>query len=98
VRRATLLGALLLAACFEAIEHTPDSGATDAGAACSTAACPCAQECGGAEPKHCVPVAPAGCDVTTHCEVVLVGSSCSAVFRLGALCGYHACLLPDGGS
>jgi len=104
VKRVAVL-ALLLTGCFEAIDHETDGGAdsgfdggSDAGSdACHhDSECACAQACVGS-PTACTPVSPSTCDATTHCDVILAGSSCTAVFRFGSLCGYHACQLPDGG-
>jgi hypothetical protein len=91
------LVAALGSGCFEPIDHTPDSGAPDSGTpACVTASCPCAQRCGGPD-GGCAPFTPSLCDGTTQCDHIVTGSSCTGVARLGSSCGYHACLLPDGG-
>jgi hypothetical protein len=105
-RVVALLACFAMSGCFESIDHELDSGSTDSGFDGGTdagtdqchesAECPCAQECQGA-PLHCVPVTPSTCDATTHCDTIIAGSTCTAALRFGSLCGYHACLLPDGG-
>lgn len=102
MRCAAVLCCLALSGCFESIDHELDSGAADSGFDAGgdqchgNVDCPCAQECEGA-PAHCVAVTPSTCDATTHCDLVVPGSTCTAAIRFGSLCGYHACLLPDGG-
>jgi hypothetical protein len=98
---------LLLTGCYESIDHDLDGGGThdsgfDAGFDAGTdrchedGDCPCAQTCIG-HPLSCTPFTPTSCDATTQCDHVVPGSTCTASMRLGSFCGYHACLLPDGG-